>query len=69
MWLFLIRRLRLLFVFRMFDLTLHQEKKVSSLLVQKNITQSLHGGIERYKRNLLTKCYFLSLITFQNMNA
>ena len=52
----------------MFDLIILQDK-VSSILYQKNITQSLHGEIVRYKCNLLTKFYFLSLIIFQNMNA
>ena len=48
-WLFLIRRLSLLLGFRMFDLTIHQDKMCLVFFSQKNITQSFHGGIARYK--------------------
>ena len=48
-WLFLIRRLSLLLVFRMFDRTIHQDKMCLAFFSQKNITQSLHGEIACYK--------------------
>ena len=68
-WLFLIRRLSLLLVFRMLALTIHQVKKYLAFFSRKNITQFLYGEIVRYKCNLLTKFYFLNLSIFQNMNA
>ena len=68
-WLFLIRKLSLLLVFRMFDLTIHQDKKYPAFFSRKNITKFLHGEIVRYKCNLLTKSYFLTLSIFQNMSA
>ena len=64
LWLFLIRRLSLLLVFRMFNLTFHQDKKCLVFFSRKNITQSLYDEIVRYKCNLLTKFYFLNLIIF-----
>ena len=50
-WLFLIRRLSLLLVFRMFDRTIHQDKMCLAFFSRKNIKQSLHGEIARYKCN------------------
>ena len=50
-WLFLIRRLSLLLVFRMFDGTNHQDKMCLAFFSRKNSTQSLHGEIARYKCN------------------
>ena len=38
-WLFLIRILSLLLIFRMFDLTIHQDKKCLAFFSRKNITQ------------------------------
>ena len=61
---FFIRRLSLLLVFRTFNLTFHQDKKCLAFSIRKNITQFLHEEIARYKCNLLTKFYFLSLIVF-----
>ena len=55
--------------FRMFNLTFPQDKKCLVFFRRKNVTQSLHDEIVRYKCNLLTKFYFLNLINFRNINA
>ena len=63
---FLDSRLLLLLIFLMFDLTIHQEKMCLAFFSRKNITQSLHGEIARYKCNELTKYYFFKSHYFSN---